>query len=412
MLDSLIIKAPHNNTKESISMPTTDFTPKILELEDAIIDQVFSFHDTLHISLTLKRKTQPCPACHALTDQVHDYRTSVVRDIPIMGKHTFLHYRKRRYRCPCCGKRFYEPFPLLGKYCRTTSRLGFYAIHQLRNTQNVSSVARHTGLSPSSVFRWMNDVRYARPPALPQVLSIDEFRGNAQGQKFQAILTDAKKHDLFDILPNRSQVTLTQYLLGFQNRKDVRFFIMDMNRVYKDIAEALLPNATLVIDRFHVVRYITWAVENVRKRIQKQMHPEKRKYFKRSRRILLSHKERLGRENLLALEVMLQQSHDLAVAYHLKELFYSFMAADSRQEAVPRLRKFILAAEVSDLEEFRPALIMIRNWSTYILNAFECPYSNGYTEGTNNKIKVIKRNAYGYRNFENFRNRIFLSVKK
>ena len=393
-------------------MPTIDFTPKILELEDAIIDRVFSFHETLHISFTLKRKPQPCPSCHALTDKVHDYRISVIRDVPIMGKHTFLHYRKRRYRCPCCNKRFYEPFPLLGKYCRTTSRLGFYAIHQLRNTQNVSSVARHTGLSPASVFRWMKDIRYTRPPALPQVLSIDEFRGNAQGQKFQAILTDAKKHDLFDILPNRSQVTLTQYLRGFPNRKDVRFFIMDMNRVYKDIAEAFFPNATIVIDRFHVVRYVTWALENVRKRIQKQLHPEKRKYFKRSRKILLSRFEKLSEENRQALEIMLQQSHDLAVAYHLKELFYSFMASENRPEAAPRLRKFILAAEVSQLDEFKATLTMIRNWSRYILNAFDCPYSNGYTEGTNNKIKVIKRNAYGYRNFENFRNRIFLSVKK
>ena len=393
-------------------MPTTDFTPIILELEDAVIDLVFSFHDILHISFTLKRKVCYCPSCHALTDKVHDYRTSLIKDIPIMGKHTLLHYRKRRYRCPCCNKRFYEPFPLLGRYCRTTSRLGFYAIHQLRNTQNVSSVARHTGLSPSSVFRWMKDVRYARPHALPQVLSIDEFKGNAQGQKFQAILTDAKKHDLFDVLPNRSQSTLIQYLREFPNRKDVRYVIIDMNRVYKDVVNAFLPNATIVIDRFHVIRYVTWALENVRKRIQKKMHPEKRRYFKRSRRILLSHKNRLSNDNLLALEVMLQQSQDLAVAYYLKELFYSFMASDSRLEAGRQLRKFILASKVSELEEFKPALTMIRNWSTYILNAFECPYSNGYTEGTNNKIKVIKRNAYGYRNFENFRNRIFLSVKK
>ena len=64
---------------------------------------------------------------------------------------------------------------------------------------------------------------------------------------------------------------------------------MDMNYVYRDIAETYFPNANIVIDRFHVVRYITWALENVRKRIQKDMHPSKRKYFKRSRRILLSH---------------------------------------------------------------------------------------------------------------------------
>lgn len=187
---------------------------------------------------------------------------------------------------------------------------------------------------------------------------------------------------------------------------------MDMNRSYLELAKAFLPKATIVIDRFHVVRYVTWALENVRKRIQKQLHPDKRKYFKRSRRLLLSHQKKLKEDHLQALEVMLSQSHELAMAYYLKELFYGFMQSPNKKEAIKRLRKFILSAQVSHLPEFQPTLTMLGNWSTYILNSFDCSYSNGYTEGSNNKIKVIKRNAYGYRNFDNFRNRIFLSMKK
>lgn len=106
---------------------------------------------------------------------------------------------------------------------------------------------------------------------------------------------------------------------------------------------------------------------------------------------------------------MLQQSNDLAVAYYLKEQFYDFMSSSSSADAKPKLRKFILSAQASNLKEFQATLTMLANWSKYILNAFDCPYSNGYTEGTNNKIKVIKRNGYGYRNFENFRNRILLT---
>ena len=235
------------------------------------------------------------------------------------------------------------------------------------------------------------------------------LKGNAGSEKFQAILTDPKNHKIFDILPSRTQYKLKDYLLEFQNRKDVRYFIMDMNYVYRDIAETYFPNANIVIDRFHVVRYITWALENVRKRIQKDMHPSKHKYFKRSRRILLSHYWKLNDESKQALEVMLMQSNDLAVAYYLKEQFYDFMESKNRDEAYRKLRKFILSAQASELEEFNATLTMLSNWAKYILNAFDCPYSNGFTEGTNNKIKVIKRNAYGYRNFENFRNRIMLS---
>ena len=391
-------------------MPISDFTSKLLELEDVIIENVQTTNTEIHTFLSMPRRPHTCPRCGTITEQIHDYRTSVIKDIPSMGKMLFLHYRKRRYNCPCCNKHFYESFPLLPKHCRITTRLSFYAIHLLRDRQNVRSVAATVGISVSSLFRRMNDVRYPKPKKLPRVLSIDEFKGNAGGQKFQAILTDAENHRLFDILPNRSMVYIMQYLQEFKNKNDVKYVVMDMNQVYRDLMHSYFPNATIVIDKFHVVRYVTWALENVRKRIQKQLHPDKRKYFKRSRRILLSHQNKLSEENLTALEVMLQQSPDLATAYHLKELFYKVMESKSRTEATRKLQFFILAAQSSQLPEFKACLTMLGNWSKYILNAFDCSYTNGYTEGTNNAIKVIKRNAFGYRNFDNFRNRIFLSL--
>ena len=391
-------------------MPIYDFITELLELEDIILKD-FSFTNTeIHISFSLKRKPTICPCCGFITEQIHDYRPSTIKDLPMMGKRLFLHYNKRRYHCPACNKHFYEPFHLVPKYCRITTRLAFFSLEMLKNLYSVRSAATFLGISDSTIFRRLKDVRYPMPDKLPTVLSIDEFRGNSGGQKFHVILTDAHNHELFDILPTRSQTDLMLYLNTFKNKKEVRYLVTDMNRVYKDLAVQYFPNATIVIDKFHVVRYATWALENVRKRVQKQMLPSKRKYFKRSRRLLLSHKEKLNEENLLALEVMLSQSNDLAVAYHLKELFFDFMKSPDRTEASRRLKFFILSAEASNLPEFNACLTMLRNWSKYILNAFDCPYTNGYTEGTNNAIKVIKRNAFGYRNFRNFRNRIFLAL--
>jgi transposase len=86
------------------------------------------------------------------------------------------------------------------------------------------------------------------------------------------------------------------------------------------------------------------------------------------------------------------------------------MASKSSLQAKERLREFVLHAGVADLPEFASLLNMMRNWGTYILNAFDCTLSNGFTEGVNNTIKVIKRIAYGYRNFRNFRARIFSIV--
>jgi len=391
-------------------MPINNSIAKLFELEDIVLKDVHSTSEEVRVFFSLQRKVHTCPFCNTLTDKVHDYRTSIIKDLPFMGKKCFLHYRKRRYHCPCCNKHFYETFPLLPKHCRITTRLAFYSIHLLGNRQSIRSVASLLGISDSFIFRRMKDISYPKPAQLPEVLSIDEFRGNAGGQKFQAILTDAKNHKLFDILPTRSQTDLMLYLQSFPNKKQVKYFVTDMNSVYKNLAREFFPNATIVIDKFHVVRYVTWALENVRKRIQKEMHPSKRKYFKRSRRLLLTHKNKLKKDSLDALELMLLQSSDLAIAYHLKELFYDFMNSKTRDEAAHKLKFFILAAQTSNLKEFNACLTMLGNWSKYILNAFDCKYTNGYTEGTNNAIKVIKRNAFGYRNFDNFRNRIFLSL--
>ncbi|NCU27397.1 ISL3 family transposase, partial [Candidatus Nomurabacteria bacterium] len=354
--------------------------------------------------------TQECPACRTLCDQIHDYRTQKVKDSPIHGKIVIWQYRKRRYRCPCCGKRFYESNYLLPRRHRITNRLAAYGIDQLRKKQSRKEIANSLGVSESSVCRWMNLLEYGKPAQLPRVLSIDEFRGNTEYGKFQCILTDPVHRKIVDILPTRYHAQIRDYLREFPNRKQVQYFVMDMNREYLSIAKNLLPNATIVIDRFHVVRYCTWAVEKVRKNFQKKLLPEQRKYFKRSRKLLLSHMEDLTDENKSAVEQMLLMSCELREAYLLKEKFYDFLRSTDSLQAKERLREFRLHAYVAALEEFDACLKMLQNWEPYILNAFDCPYSNGFTEGVNNKIKVLKRIAFGYRSFRNFRIRILCTA--
>lgn len=183
-----------------------------------------------------------------------------------------------------------------------------------------------------------------------------------------------------------------------------------MRKEYIALAKRLLPNATIVIDRFHVARYCTWAVENVRKRVQKKLLPEQRRYFKRSRKLLLARMKNLPPENKAAVERMLCFDRDLREAYLLKEKFYEFMDSKDSIQAKERLRAFRAFAFTADIHEFQACMTMLQNWEPYILNAFDCPYSNGFTEGCNNTIKVIKRIAYGYRNFDNFRRRILMTL--
>ena len=97
---------------------------------------------------------------------------------------------------------------------------------------------------------------------------------------------------------------------------------------------------------------------------------------------------------------------DLYEAWELKEIFNEFRKTDDVKEAENWLRKFILAAEETGLQEYKDAIRAFRNWFPYIINSKREKYTNAFTEGKNNKIKVLKRISYGYRNFKRFRNRI------
>ena len=391
-------------------MLQTHLIAELLDMEAYDFEGMEQSATQIILKVKMKRRTQECPVCRTPCDQVHDYRTQRVKDSPIQGKVVLWQYRKRRYRCPCCGKRFYEGNYLLPKRHRITNRLAALGIDQLRKKQSRKEIASSLGVSESSIGRWMNLLEFGRPALLPQVLSIDEFRGNTEYGKFQCILTDPVHKRIVDVLPTRYHAQIYDYLRSFSNRNQVKYFVMDMNREYMDIAKKLLPNAKIVIDRFHVVRYCTWALENVRKRVQMKLLPEQRKYFKRSRKLLLAHMRDLSAENKAAVERMLLVSRDLREAYLLKEKFFDFMNSFNASQAKERLRIFRAHAFVADLPEFSACLTMLKNWETYILNAFDCPYSNGFTEGVNNKIKVLKRIAFGYRSFRNFRIRILCTT--
>ena len=124
---------------------------------------------------------------------------------------------------------------------------------------------------------------------------------------------------MFDILPDRTALTIQEYLRSFPNRDEVKYAVMDMNRGFRNIARTFLPNAQIIIDRFHVVRCCTEAMENARRSFQSSLPKEQRRYFKRSRRLLLAHRDRLSEEDRTAVDVMLRFSDRLLQAYALKE---------------------------------------------------------------------------------------------
>ena len=133
-----------------------------------------------------------------------------------------------------------------------------------------------------------------------------------------------------DILPDRTASTIQSYLKSFPNRSEVEYFVMDMNRAYLEIGKTFLPQAKIVVDRFHFVRCGVWAFENVRRRVQKKLSAAQRKYFKRSRKLLLARASSLSAEERQAVDVMLAHSENLTRAWLLKEKFFSLRTQKTR----------------------------------------------------------------------------------
>lgn len=382
-----------------------DFITELLGLEGIILTKAEERTSERHLWVELPRKPHSCPVCGESTDKVHDYREQKVKDISSFGKFTILHLRKRRYSCPSCGKRFFEDNSFLPRYYRVTSRLCANVIDAFRSLRPATEIAKENNISATTATRYFDLVNY-KHPGLPEVLSIDEFKGNSGGHKYQCIIADAKNHKVKDILPSRNSLELTAYFSQSSTKKSVKCVVMDMSGQFRRIAEECFPDAEIIADKFHVVRQVMWALENVRKNEQKKLSKNMRKYFKKSRWILLKREEDLTEEEKQKAAFMIENRPRLGTAYRLKNNFLKVMESTNYYDAKKALSDWIIQAELAGYEEFQAALTAIHNWDTYILNAFKYPYSNGFTEGCNNKTKVLKRVAFGYRNFDRFRNRI------
>lgn len=383
-------------------------TSNLTGLQDLIIKNVDTLGDLLLINAEIERKPHQCPHCGKITDKVHDYRVQIIKDIPAFGKFVLISLRKRRYVCKHCKKRFYENIQFLPKYHRMTNRLSAWVIHLLEDVRSFSSVAREVNLSVSTVIRIFDVVGYSQPQSPPEVLAIDEFKGNTGDEKYQCILTDPKTGVVLDILPNRTTEYLIKYFKRWDldKRKTVRYFVSDMWKPYTDLAATLFKNSTTIIDKYHFIRQIIWAFEAVRKSEQKKYGRKNRLCFKNSKRILTKRAEKLKDYQKERVNAILYISDNLRIAYELKEKFYKVVDAKDRKQARDLMSEWIYAAQSSGLDEYVKCSNTMINWQNGILNSFDVRYTNGFTEGCNNKIKVLKRNAYGYRNFRRFRNRI------
>ncbi len=384
-------------------MLNVNYTTDILNLEDVIITEVKNIADQLHIFLELPRKKHTCPCCGVQTDRIHDYREQIVKDVPL-GRTTLLHLRKRRYRCTC-GKRFFEKNSFLPRYYRVTSRLVAEIIFAFKKRHSAKDIGSHYNVSGMTAMRYFQCISHT-VKELPEVLSLDEFKGNSGGQKYNSLVADPKNKKIIDILPDRYENNLVKYFSQFESKSNVKYFVCDMNPHFRQVAKICFPQATVVADKYHVIRQAYWAMERVRKNEQNKLSKRFRKYFKKSRHLLMKPIEKLTDNEMNSLALMFEIAPRLADAYRLKNDFLTVIRSKSSVEGKQRLIDWLWSVEAMDIPEFHDCTKAYHNWFDEIINSMDVPWTNGFIEGCNNKTKALKRVCFGIPNFEHLRKRI------
>jgi transposase len=224
-----------------------------------------------------------------------------------------------------------------------------------------------------------------------------------------------------EVLDGRSRAAVERYLgtLGEEERAAVAVACIDLYDPYRNALRAKLPNARIVADPFHVVRGAGEALDSVRRARQRELRAKVtgRKTLRatwnprlyRARHLLLRGRERLTESQRRRLCELFAHDPVIAEAWWLKEALRSVYAARDRAQATRRLDRFFAAAARSGLQPFEAYVNGIEPWREEILAYFDQPASNGYAEGVINKVKVIKRRAYGLPSFESFRERVLLA---
>lgn len=384
----------------------SNYINKLLNIEDVFINNIIHKEKSIEIFITTKPKLHSCPSCGRQTKRVHDYRKQKIKDIPFQLKDCYLILKKRRYHCSC-GKHFFENYSFLSRYQQRTRRLTHSIAHELRETVSIKYISKKLNLSSSTVTRILDTLCYELPP-LKKAIAIDEFKGNANTGKYQCILVDPVKCKVLDILPDRTQSHLTSYFANIpkKERNQVEFFVCDMWNQYIELGQIYFPNAKIIIDKYHFIRQITWAIDRIRKRLQQTMIPTLRKYYKRSKTLIHKRYDSLNQVQREACDVMLLYNDDLRKSHHLKEWFYKICQEKKYSLQREQFWKWVADAQTCGIKDFEDVAATYRRFSKGILNAFKYGITNGPTEGFNNKIKVMKRSAYGIKNFERFRTRI------
>ena len=398
---------------------------RVLGLDGLAVTGVRERADELDVEVELTVVASSCRLCGGRVEVKERPRVRV-RDLPLAGRRVTLVWRKRRFRCCRCRRSFSETHAGLPSRQRVSARFRARLFDRLRSGAAQLEVAREERTSRYQVeraFRLGADRELgARPRPLARRLAIDEASHRRGAKRLVTVVCDPDRRRVVEVLEGHDARTLERFLraLPEEQRLALQAVSIDPAFAYREALRRALPGVPIVLDPFHLVRGANGALDTVRRerqRFQRRKRPVSseqrsggfRPELWRSRRRLLKGAERLGeRERRILCELFLAEPL-LAEAWGLKERFRAIYRAHDRAEAERRLSAFEAAVDRAALPSFTAFAHGLRSWREELLAYFDEPTTNGYAEGVINKIKVIKRRAYGLPSFHSFRARILVT---
>lgn len=242
-------------------------------------------------------------------------------------------------------------------------------------------------------------------------MNIDEIALEKGHGNFVLVLSAPEEGYVLEVLSDRERKTLEKWLDGLaaEMKKAIKVVNLDMWEPYTLAVKAKLPQARIVVDRFHVMKNLNHCLTMARREIQRNASDEVKEQLKGSRWVLVKNQKDLNEKQRTKLESLYQASPDLKVCHQLKEQFRAiFETTTDRKQARVALRHWIQQVEQQSVTALHSFLVTLKNWFELILNYFIERWTNAFAEGVNNKIKLIKRRAFGFTNFDHFRLRILV----
>lgn len=328
--------------------------------------------------------------------KLHQVKERTVSDISMHGKAVRIVVRHRRFKCSACGGTFYEYLDSIERNGKVTIRLVDH-IKRLTLKRPFTHIAEEYGISHTSVRRYFQEYvaeqEKDRYLVAPKVLGIDEAHLN---KTMRGVFTDTENNVLLEITPDNLKRTIKATIQSMEGYKNIEVATVDMNAGYKYAVNELVPDAFVVIDKFHVIKYAQEALNSIRVKIKQGLPKDERRFLTRDRWVLQRNKEDLEWKDIERRMDWFKRYPLLEKAYWLKEGIRDvYNYSKDKQEALERFAKW--ESEIpKEFKEFKEIRRTFNNNKTEIFNYFDKPFTNAYTESVNNIIKQVEKNGKGY----------------